>query len=197
MHLSIAQQIIFDLNDSDIDDAERVERRLSDLKGFFADEQAYDAAVGKDDPVIYNVQSVTPANGEGDLHYGLGTLMQGKIGNEYYLTKGHLHSWREAAEVYIGLEGKGLMLLEDEKTGESKTFPLEKNSIVYVPGYVAHRTVNTGDKPLKYLGIYPAAAGHDYGAIAERNFHSIIAELNGKPVMTDRKSYLQKLGKNN
>lgn len=197
MHLSTAQQKIFDLNDTDIDGAERVERRLSDLKGFFADEQAFKTALNKEDSIIYTVQSVTPADGEGDLHYGLGTLMPGKIGDEYYLTKGHLHSWREAAEVYIGLEGEGLMLLEDEKTGESKTFKLEKNSIVYVPGYVAHRTVNTGDKPLKYLGIYPAAAGHDYGAIAERNFLSVIAAVNGKPEEIDRKSYLQKLGSNN
>ncbi|MEX0721504.1 MAG: glucose-6-phosphate isomerase family protein [Balneolaceae bacterium] len=193
MHLSTAQQIIFDLNDTDIDGAERVERRLSDLKGFFANEQAFEAALAKEDSILYTVQSVTPADGEGDLHYGLGTLMPGKIGDEYYLTKGHLHSWREAAEVYIGLEGEGLMLLEDEKTGDSKIFPLKKNSIVYVPGYVAHRTVNTGETPLKYLGIYPAAAGHDYGVIAERNFLSVIADVDGKPTEIKREDYLKNI----
>lgn len=191
MSISFAQQIDFDLDDSDIPGAERKVRKLSDLEGFFADEEAYQTALSENDPVVYHVQSVTPADGEGDLHYGLGTLMPGKIGKEYYLTKGHYHSWREAAEVYIGLEGSGFMLLEEEKTGETKTYPLDKNDIVYVPGYVAHRTVNTGDVPLKYLGVYSATAGHDYGAITERNFYSVIAEIDGEPKLVGRKYFLE------
>jgi glucose-6-phosphate isomerase len=191
MSISFARQTNFDLNDlNNIEGAKHTERRLSDLEGFFADEEAYELALQKNDPVIYHVQSITPANGKGDLHYGLGTLMPGKIGREYYLTKGHFHSWREAAEVYIGLEGIGRMLLEDEKSGESKMLSLQKNSIVYVPGHTAHRTVNCGDVPLKYIGIYPAGAGHDYGAIAERNFHSVIAEIEGNPQMIERKAFL-------
>lgn len=191
MSLYRAQQIIFDINDLNIEDAERTERHLSDLGGFFADEGAYKKAIDKNDPIIYQVQSISPANGKGDLHYGLGTLMPGKIGREYYLTKGHLHSWREAAEVYIGLEGTGQMVLEDEKSGISKMLSLQKHSVVYVPGYTAHRTVNCGNIPLKYIGIYPAAAGHDYGAIAERNFHKVIAEINGKPELVDRKKFIE------
>jgi glucose-6-phosphate isomerase len=161
------------------------------LEGFFADEEAYKKAAGKGNPLIYHVQSITPADGKGALHYGLGTLMPGKIGQEYYLTKGHFHSWREAAEVYIGLEGRGQMLLEAEESGENKMLPLEKNSIVYVPGHVAHRTVNCGSVPLKYIGVYPAGAGHDYGAIAERNFHSVIAEIEENPQMIERKTFLK------
>ena len=30
--------------------------------------------------------------------------------------------------------------------------------------------MNTGNVPLTYLGVYPAKAGHDYAAIAGRNF---------------------------
>ena len=45
--------------------------------------------------------------------------------------------------------------------------PLTPESAVYVPGHTAHRTINTGDMPLTYLGIYPARAGHDYGVIAD------------------------------
>lgn len=192
MSISFAQQINFDLDDSRIEGAERTERRLSDLKGFFADSAAYETALQKDDPVVYHVQSLHPAHGEGDLHYGRGTLMPGRIGREYYLTKGHFHSWREAAEVYIGLEGTGRMLLEDEKTGKSKMLSLKKNSVVYVPGHVAHRTVNCGDIPLKYIGVYPAGAGHDYGVIADRNFRSVIAEVNGKPELVGRKKFTEK-----
>jgi glucose-6-phosphate isomerase len=191
MSIVDALQISFDLDDlNNIEGAERTERRLSDLKGFFADSEAYESALQKNDPVVYHVQGISPADGDGDLHYGLGTLMPGKIGKEYYLTKGHLHSWREAAEVYIGLEGTGLMLLEDEKSGESKILSLEKDSIVYVPGYVAHRTVNCGDTPLKYIGVYPAGAGHDYGAIVERNFYSVIAEIDNEPKLLNRKNFM-------
>ena len=111
----------------------------------------------------------------------------GRIGNEYFLTKGHLHSWREAAEIYIGLTGEGMMLLEDEASGDSRMAPLTANQVVYVPGRTAHRTVNTGTVPLTYIGVYPAAAGHDYGAIAERNFRCVVVERNGAPALVERR----------
>ncbi|MFO7171290.1 MAG: glucose-6-phosphate isomerase family protein, partial [Chloroflexota bacterium] len=154
--------------------APSIERRLRDLRGAFADAAAYEAALAQGDPLIYSVASVEAGSGPGDLHYGVGTLMPGRIGAEYYLTKGHLHAWRPAAEVYIGIRGEGALLLEDEQTGESRLVPLGPHQVVYVPGSTAHRTVNTGDEPLVYLGIYPAAAGHDYAAIAERNFRCVV-----------------------
>ncbi len=113
-------------------------------------------------------------------------IMPGRIGAEYYLTKGHFHAWRPAAELYIGLRGEGVMLLEDEATGESKLVPLIPNSAVYVPGFTAHRTINTGKVPLTYLGVYPAQAGHDYGLIAERNFRKVVLAVDGKPTLRDR-----------
>jgi glucose-6-phosphate isomerase len=165
-------------------------RRLSDLQGVFADEPAYQAACARGNPVIYTVASVESATGDGQLHYGLGTLMPGKIGAEYYCTRGHLHAWRPAAEVYIGLQGDGAMLLEDEQTGATRLEPLGAGCIVYVPGFTAHRTVNTGDRPLVYLGVYAAAAGHDYGAIAERNFRALVVAQEGRPTLVRRDTYL-------
>ena len=169
-----------------------VERRLSQLAGCFADAAAWASAVEADDALVYRVVAVEPAHGSGDLHYGLGVLYPGKIGKEYYLTKGHLHATREAAEVYIGLFGKGCMLLEDEHTGESRLESLGAGRVVYVPGHTAHRTMNTGSVPLTYFGVYPANAGHDYGVIAERNFHKILVEgegeEQGRPVLQDRPS---------
>lgn len=167
-----------------------VERHLSDLQGCFADESAYAALLSRENPLLYTVTAVDHSEGKGDLHYGLGVLHSGKVGAEYFMTKGHLHSWREAAEVYIGLSGRGVMLLEDEVSGESRLEPLEANSIVYVPGRTAHRTMNVGDRPLVYLGVYPAKAGHDYGAIAKNNFRMIVAEENGRPVMIARNNPL-------
>ena len=78
------------------------------------------------------------------------------------------------------------MLLEDETTGESRLLPLRPHHAVYVPGRTAHRTMNTGTVPLTYLGVYPARAGHDYSAIAQRNFRMVIVERAGRPTMIER-----------
>ena len=173
-----------------IEGAPMTERHLSDLRDCFADAAAYQAALNQGDPLLYSVAGVEPANGPGDLHYGVGRLMPGRIGQEYFMTKGHLHSWREAAEIYLGLTGEGVMLLEDEASGESRMVPLLPNHIVYVPGHTAHRTMNTGTAPLTYVGIYPATAGHDYGAITKRNFRCVVVERDGQPVMIERQTHL-------
>lgn len=184
----------FDPENGTIDGVPTVARRLSDLRNCFADERAYEAALQQGDPVIYTVASVEPAAGDGQLHYGIGMIMPGRVGDEYYLTKGHLHEWRAAAEVYIGLRGEGMMLLEDINSSEARILELVPNSAVYVPGFTAHRTVNIGAVPLVYLGVYPAAAGHDYRTIAEKNFRKVIVIRNDRPVLMEREEFLRELG---
>jgi glucose-6-phosphate isomerase len=178
--------IAMDLQQGRLNCEAPVHRYLSDLQGFFFDSAAYEAALAREDALVYQTSAVTSPSGPGDLHIGLGTLFPGRIGDEYFFTKGHLHERREAAEIYIGLEGTGVMLLEDEATGDSQMLPLEPHRMVYVPGHTAHRTCNIGDWPLKYLGIYPADAGHDYGAIARRNFHKRMVAHPDGPRMVDR-----------
>ena len=175
-----------DIENGIINGKDITKRYLSDLEGCFADVDAYRSAVKGDDSLIYWVEGASPADGDGDMHYGIGTIAPGKIGDEYYMTKGHYHSWREAAEIYIGLQGKGVMLLEDEESGKSKMVTLEENSVVYVPGHTAHRTMNTGDDKLVYIGIYPAKAGHDYGAIAANNFKYKVIEGPDGPQLVER-----------
>jgi glucose-6-phosphate isomerase len=122
--------------------------------------------------------------------------MPGKIGCEYYFTFGHLHAHRPAAEIYIGLSGEGLMLLQHEITVETQVLPLRSNTVIYVPGFTVHRTINTGDKPLIYVGVYPAQAGHDYGAIAKDNFVKAVLEIEGQPVVMDRQEAAAFISKN-
>lgn len=167
----------------------RLERRLSDLAGVFVDQNAYTQTLSKGNPVLYTVASVEDFASAGDLQFGLGCLMPGKVGEEYYLTKGHFHTWRAAAEVYIGIAGEGLMLLQEEN-GRTWTEVVGKNSLVYVPGGVAHRTVNTGSEPLLYWGIYPAGAGHDYESIRATNFRQVVLERAGKAVVLERNELL-------
>jgi glucose-6-phosphate isomerase len=179
----------YDALTGEIPGAPVVKRYLSDLKGCFADAAAYERAAAESNPLLYSVAAVEPAGGEGDLHYGIGRLMPGKIGAEYFMTKGHLHAWRPAAEFYFGLRGEGVMLLEDEATGESRIVPLLPNGVVYVPGRTAHRTMNVGSGPLVYIGVYPAKAGHDYSTIAKNNFRCVVVERDGQPAMIERKDF--------
>lgn len=178
-----------DLDAGSIPGAPLTCRRLRDLAGCFADAAAYAARVASEDPVVYTVASAKPATGEGQLHYGLGVVMPGQVGAEYFLTRGHLHAWREAAEVYVGLRGEGAILLESEATGEARLLPLGPGKVVYVPGRTAHRTVNTGRQPLVYLGVYPAGAGHDYAVLAERGFRHAVIERDGRPMLVERARY--------
>lgn len=189
MKLDLAQFNTFDLHTGLFESSIQVIRKLSDLKNCFADNDAYEKELKIHNPVVYRVSGIEPADGNGDLHYGLGTIMPGRIGREYYLTKGHYHSWREAAEVYIGFSGRGMMLLQDEETGKCRTLPLTANSVVYVPGNTAHRTINCGPTPLVYLGVYPAKAGHDYGTLSNQNFNQVIALIDDKPQMISREVY--------
>ena len=152
-----------------------VVRRASDLRGVFLDEPSRAALAAADDPVVYRVASVErPDDAGGELAWGLGVIEAGRVGDEYFMTKGHAHARREAAEIYIGLGGEGFMLLEDLRDGSCAALPLRADEVVYVPGFTAHRTVNVGTAPLGYLGIYPADAGHDYGAVAAKGFAQVI-----------------------
>ena len=91
---------------------------LSALAGCWVDPDAYARLCAAGDPVVYHVTSAPDEPAVGGLGYGLGCVFPGRVGDEYFLTRGHLHRRREAAEVYIGLRGTGLMLLEDERMGE-------------------------------------------------------------------------------
>lgn len=166
-----------------------VKRHWSDLRGCFADSAAFATALAMNNPLIYTVASVTPARGDGDLHYDIVLIGPGKIGNEYFMTKGHLHTWRDAAEFCLGLTGEGGMVLEDEASDESRMVKLRPSSIVYVPGRTVHRTINTGGATPTYLGVYPAKAGDDYGAIASHNFCCVVGESHRKPEMIKRQDF--------
>ena len=180
-----ASHLRFDPLTGLIDEREATVRRLADLAGSFVDPAAFQQALATENPVIYRATQVEEAIGDGALHYGLAVIYPGKVGAEYHLTKGHIHAWRPAAELYLGLRGRGMMLLENEETGEAAALPLTAGGTVYVPGFTAHRTVNTGDEPLVYWGILSSAAGHDYGAIGQRNFRQVVVEIEGKPTIME------------
>jgi glucose-6-phosphate isomerase len=149
-----------------------VVRKLSDMQGFYSDERAYSAML-QEDPVIYRVFEVPSPAERGHLSYALTVIYPGRVGREFFMTKGHFHERRECAEVYIGVKGHGLLLMQDEG-GEVRWTELGEGDIVYVPPRWAHRSVNVGDGEFAFLAVYPSDAGHDYGVIAGRGFRKIV-----------------------
>ncbi len=169
-----------------------IERYLADVHAVFADQAACKQMLAKN-PLLYSVTQIEDHDGAGQIHYGLGILMPGKVGCEYFMTKGHLHAWRPAAEVYIGLRGRGMMLLEDERTGECRALRWKPIAPSTCRASHAHRTINVGDEPLVYWGILSSEAGHDYGAVAARNFRLVVVEKAGKPMVMERSDFLHEL----
>ena len=174
----------YDLKTGESAVVERQSKRLSQMRGMFADGDALEAAIAKKDEIIYDVFPIKPPADMGDLASGTSILYPGKIGEEYYFTKGHFHNILMTAEVYFGMAGEGLMLLEN-KEGDWDTLPITPGATVYVPKGYAHRTVNTGSVPLVTYFWFRSDAGQDYGSIEEKGYRKLIVERDGKPVFID------------
>ena len=135
------------------------ERRLSDLEGLYEDVAAWRAAVDDGDPLVYTVSAAPVPEEAGEVPFSITTIEPGDVAGELYMTKGHWHT-AEEGEVYVGLNGEGGLLLFDGD--EHRWIDLSDGAVGYIPPRWAHRTVNTGSEPFRFLAIYPGAAGHDY-----------------------------------
>ncbi len=121
-------------------------------------------------------------NDPGHLAHLTTIILAGTVGDEYYMTRGHYHQ-KDSAEVYLGMSGTGLMLMQD-RDGQFRIEALTNGVTVYVPPGWAHRTVNTGDQELVFLAVYFSDAGHDYRSIEEQGFAArVIAGANGPEVV--------------
>lgn len=144
----------------------RYEKRLKDLAGLYADTAAFEAEVAvKGDAVVYEVTDVRPAVVEGGMIFGVTHMMPGRVGREFYMTRGHIHARADRPEIYVGEAGAGLMLLESP-AGDMRIIPITPGVVCYVPPFWIHRSVNTGEAPFVMLFSYPADAGQDYEIIA-------------------------------
>jgi glucose-6-phosphate isomerase len=145
----------------------RYVKRLADLSGLYGDAAAFAAAVAEGgDRVVYEVQDYRPSAAAGDLIFGVTRMVPGRIGREYFLTRGHIHARADRPEIYTGEAGRGLMLMESP-AGEIRIVEIEPRAICYVPPYWIHRSVNVGDGELVMSFCYPADAGQDYGIIEQ------------------------------
>ena len=85
-----------------------IERKLSALRGQFADEASYDRMLASEDSLIYEVYEIKRPEVEGELIMGVSIVHPGMVGREFFMTKGHFHTVLETAEIYYCLRGEGL-----------------------------------------------------------------------------------------
>ncbi|MEV0374679.1 glucose-6-phosphate isomerase family protein [Streptomyces sp. NPDC050636] len=143
----------------------RYEKFLPDLKGLYRDSEAFEALLADDDgKPVYWVESSQSEDGPGGLITGVSVLEPGKVGDEYFMTRGHLHAQADRSELYVGLAGHGVMLLET-LDGQSNAIEIKPGEAVYVPGHWVHRSVNVGTERLVTLFCYASDAGQDYQII--------------------------------
>ena len=136
---------------------------IHQLDGVFADTLAFRRC--DPDLCVYDVEMFDSPTADGALYVGVTHLYPGKVGNEYFMTRGHFHQRREQGEVYFGLRGSGVLVLQNEQ-GEARLEKVTPGSVHIIPGFTAHRLINTGTETLSALAVWPCSAGHDYAALS-------------------------------
>ncbi|MBH0130084.1 glucose-6-phosphate isomerase family protein [Salinibacterium sp. NK8237] len=145
----------------------RYEKHLGDMQDVYADNESWVAQVDAlgADLLVYSVDEHKYQDGPGALIVGTSKLLPGRYGDEFSITRGHLHAKANRAELYYCLSGRGVMLL-DTLDGQSKAIELTPGQAVNVPGGWLHRSVNVGDEPFITLFSYAADAGQNYAVIS-------------------------------
>ncbi len=147
--------------------------------GQYSDEAEFQKMLDKEDVLVYEVYENNLPETTGELQHGTSILHPGKVGSEFFMTKGHFHRVLETAEVYYCLKGHGYMMMETPE-GDWSAEELTPGCVLYVPPCWAHRSINIGSEDLVTFFIYPGNSGHDYGTIETKGFRKLIVETGGK-----------------
>jgi glucose-6-phosphate isomerase len=162
-------------------------KRLSELSGIYRGRTAVAEYIARNgDPVAYEVLDYRQA--ESDLSFGTTIMSPGKIGDEYFMTRGHFHVRRECGEVYYTQTGRGILLLES-RGGEIRTVEMKPGICAFIPPDWAHRSVNVGREKLVFVWVCATDAGHDYGEILERGMRQLVVERDGAPQLIKNPGY--------
>jgi len=174
----------FSLDTGISSDMEPSRRYLSNLRGMVANETALEEMIKKENSVVYEFYEMGVPEHPGDLAFGTSICYPGKIGDEYFMTKGHFHTILDTAEVYLCIGGRGLILMENPE-GDCSYEVLTPGKMAYVPKRYAHRSVNIGGEPFVQFFTFRADAGHDYGTIEIKGFRKLVVERDGNFAVID------------
>lgn len=140
--------------------------RLSDMAGRYRDQAAEKLLMESEDPLIYRADEIIAPEKPGHLHTSVTVLYPGRVGDEYFMSKGHYHVHEECVKVYLCVRGRGYLLMQSADRETSEVF-MTPGTIAYCPPGWAQRTVNVGAEPFAYFKYWPAYAGHDYDRVLD------------------------------
>jgi len=156
------------------------ERKASVMRGYYKDSVALEKLIADgNDPLHYETFEKHVPEEYGHLLFCISKIQPGLVGDEFFMTKGHYHTRLNTGEIYLCLQGRGLMLMKTPG-GDFDARQMTRGSMVYVPPYWAHRSVNTGTEPLTMFCIWPGDAGHNYGDIEKEGFPKRVHRRDGK-----------------
>ncbi len=172
-----------------------IKRNLSKMAGQYSDKTAYDKLLHTGDVLLYEVYELKRPELAGEILHGISIVHPGKVGNEFFMTKGHYHTVLDTAEIYYTLQGEGYMVMETPE-GDWAVEKLVSGSVLYVPPRWAHRSVNIGsEEDLVMFFAYPGNAGHDYGTIETQGFRKLILDVDGETEIVDNPRWSPPEGK--
>ncbi len=170
--------------------AKPTDRFVSNMVEQFMDREAAKAIVANGDAQLYSFFELEQIpERAGELRFGTSIVYPGKVGKEYFMTKGHFHTMLETAEVYYCLSGEGAMLMETPE-GEVDIQWLRRGEALYVPPRWAHRSINTGAEKLVTFFTFAADAGHDYGTIEKKGYRKCLIDVDGTPTLVDNPNWI-------
>lgn len=162
------------------DSIDPLERRYSDMKNMYLDEEGRKTLETDGNDIIYRFYDMGIPEKDSDLVFGTSIVYPGKVGDEYHMTNGHFHTVLDTAEMYLCQAGHGMMMMESPE-GDILYKEMRPGQAVYVPGRYAHRSINLSDsETLITFYVFRADAGHEYGSIKEKGFRKIVVERDGK-----------------
>jgi len=163
-------------------------RKLIDMKDHYSDKSAVEKILINENPIVYEFWENEYSGPGRGLSLGLTCIHPGKVGKEYYQTKGHFHVDNKGDEIYNVIQGEGLLLLYS-KAGKQEEIRMLPGSLYYIPGTMAHRTVNTGISNLVFVSIWPPFIDHDYEIIVKNGFPKLVVEGPDGAILTENPSF--------
>jgi glucose-6-phosphate isomerase, archaeal len=159
-----------------------VTRTLDDVDGVF------EAPCSGTD-LVYEVFNLDVPERCSELQTCTTRLHPGRVGDEYFMTKGHFHEVRDRSEIYLTTSGVGRLILATAE-GETVVEEMTAGSMNYIPGGWSHRSVNVGEVPLVFFAAYIGDSGHDYATIEQRGFPVLVKASADGPVVVPNPRYV-------
>ncbi|HEX2528967.1 MAG TPA: glucose-6-phosphate isomerase family protein [Geminicoccus sp.] len=162
-------------------------KHLSELAGLYRDKAAHAAMVAGQDPLAYEV--VDYRHQDSDLAFGTTIMAPGRVGDEFFMTRGHFHERRECGETYYTQSGEGILLLQS-RDGLVRTVEMKPGICAFIPPDWAHRSINTGDEKLVFVWHCAPDAGHEYGEILEKGMRKLVVARDGRVEIVDNPNFV-------